>query len=186
MPVRFLRVGCRAAFAAFGLGTLACGGNMMSGPSMVPGMRVTAGTTSLMSVSPSGSTSGVPVNTSLTMRFGHAMAPGMEQFVDLHVGDPSGPTVPPSCGWSPDRTLLTCVPETPLRPRTTYALHLGGGMMDADDHVVDIGEHGTPMGGQWLYPNMMSGHGGMPWGRMGSGWRNPNGSYGMFFTFTTA
>jgi hypothetical protein len=147
---------------------------------------VTAGSALLMSVSPAGGASGVPVETSLTMRFGQAMAPGMEQFVDLHIGDPSGPTVPITCAWSADRTLLTCVPETLLRLRTTYALHIGGGMMDAGNHLVDIGQYGAPMGGQWLYPNMMSGHGGMSWGMMGSGWRHPNGSYGMFFRFTTA
>ncbi len=186
MPVRCLHIARRGLLTAVGLGTLACGGNMMNGPSMVPGMRGAAGTTSLMSVSPAGGSSGVPANTALTMRFGRAMAPGMEQFVDLHVGDPSGPTVPIRCGWSSDRTLLSCMPETPLRPHTRYALHVGGGMTDADGHLVEMGQYGAAMGGHWLYSNMMSGHGGMSWGMMGGGWHNPNGSYGMFFTFTTA
>jgi len=67
-----------------------------------------------------------------------------------------------------------------LKPRTRYTLHIGGGMMDADDHPVDLGLMGPQMGGQWAMG--ASHHGPM----MGNGWRGSNGSYGMSFSFTTA
>jgi hypothetical protein len=129
---------------------------------------------------------GVPVTSPLVAHFNHALAPGMAQFVDLHVGDPSGPTVPTSCVLSGDGLSVTCSPEEPLQAHTQYAFHLGGGMMDADDHLVDMAEHGLTMGVEWLFANMMSAHGGMPWSMMGGAWHGTSGAYGMFFTFTTA
>ena len=91
-----------------------------------------------------------------------------------------------SCGWSPDRTLLTCTPGSPLNSRTAYAVHLGAGMMSAAGAPVDY-TNGLGMGGQWIMGGMMtSSHGGMGWGMMTSGWRGTNGSYGMVFAFTTA
>ena len=63
------------------------------------------------------------------LRFGGAMAVGMEEFVDLHQGDLSGPVVPMSCRWSADATVLTCTPASPLAAHTTYAIHMGGGLM---------------------------------------------------------
>ena len=58
--------------------------------------------------------------------------------------------------------------------------------MDANDHPIDVGPNGAQMGGQWLMPGMMGGmHGGMPLSGMGAGWKAANGSFGMFFTFTT-
>jgi hypothetical protein len=110
----------------------------------------------------------------------------MEQNVDLHMGDLSGAEMPMNCGWSADRTLLTCPLASPLAAHTTYAIHLGGGMMSAGGAAVDY-TAGLGMGGQWIMGGMMTGnHGGMAWGMMGSGWRNANGSYGMMFSFTTA
>jgi hypothetical protein len=94
--------------------------------------------------------------------------------------------MPMNCGWSTDRTLLTCTLASPLAAHTTYAIHLGGGMMSAGGAAVDY-TAGLGMGGQWIMGGMMTGsHGGMAWGMMGSGWRNANGSYGMMFSFTTA
>jgi len=114
------------------------------------------------------------------------MGAGMEQYFDLHMGDLSGAEVAMSCAWSADRTQLTCTPGSPLASRTTYALHMGGGMMSSGGVAVDY-TAGPGMGGQWIMGGMMTGtHGGMGWGTMGSGWHNPNGSYGMVFTFTTA
>jgi len=158
----------------------------MTGPSAGPGANNESGLTALMSVSPAGHSTGVSVTTPMTVRFSHAMAAGMEQFVDLHLGDPSGSTVPMHLAWSGDRTVLTCTPDEPLHSRVQYSLHLGGGMMDADDHAINMDEHAGAMGGDWLFAGMMSGHGGMPWSMMGGDWRGPNGSYGMFFSFTTA
>ena len=52
---------------------------------------------------------------------------------------------------------------------------------------LDYAQYGPMMGGQWIMGGMMgSSHGGDPWGMMGPGWHNANGSYGMAFTFTTA
>jgi len=162
------------------LAGLACGGNgrggMMTGPS-------TAAV--FMSVSPAGNAADVPVSTGITVRFSQRMGAGMEQLIDLHEGDTSGPVVPMTCNWSGDRTTVTCQPTQPLRHQAHYSTHVGGGMMDADDLPVGM-DPGLQVGGQWLMPTMMGGsHGGMPMGSMGSGWRASNGAYGMFFPFTT-
>lgn len=161
-----------------------CGDNNgapMTGPSSIG-----AGA-AFMSVSPQGGATGVPTDTAVTFRFGVAMGLGMEQFVDLHVGDLAGPVVPMSCGWSTDRTVMTCTPQGTLRPQTTYALHMGGGMMSLAGSPIDYDQYGGMMGGQWITGGMMGpSHGGMPWGTMGSGWRNSNGGYGMVFSFRTA
>jgi len=151
-----------------------------------PGGGTAAGA-AFMSVSPAGGATGMAVGSPMTFRFNGAMGIGMEQYVDLHMGDLSGAEVAMSCAWSADRTLLTCTPGSPLASRTTYALHLGGGMTSAGGMAVDYTTYGPGMGGQWIMGGMMTGtHGGMGWGMMGSGWRNANGSYGMVFTFTTA
>ncbi|HET7295290.1 MAG TPA: Ig-like domain-containing protein [Vicinamibacteria bacterium] len=162
----------------------ACGGDDMTGPSGMSASRTPA---LLMSVTPQGGASGVPVSSPMVLRFGAAMGAGMEQYVDLHVGDLGGPTVPLSCGWSGDRTTLTCTPQAPLSHLTTYVLHVGGGMTTQTGQPLDFAQHGPMMGGQWVMGGMMgASHGGHPWGTMGPGWRNANGSYGMAFTFTTA
>jgi hypothetical protein len=140
----------------------------------------------LMSVSPAGGATGIAVGSPIAFRFSGAMGAGMEQYVDLHMGDLSGAEVGMSCAWSADRTVLTCTPGSPLVPHTPYALHLGGGMMSAGGMALDYSA-GLGMGGQWIMGGMMTGtHGGMGWGMMGSGWRNTNGSYGLVFAFTTA
>jgi hypothetical protein len=170
------------AFAAAG-----CGGSSFTGSR---GMGTPGGgagsSTTLLSVSPAGHAVGVSVTSPLVARFNHALAPAMTQFVDLHVGDPSGPTVPTSCVLSGDGVSVVCSPDEPLEEDTQYAFHLGGGMLDAGDHLVDMAEYGLQMGGQWLFSNMMRAHGGMPWSMMGGAWHGSNGGYGMFFTFTTA
>jgi hypothetical protein len=159
---------------------VACGGNggggMMAGPSAAA---------VFMSVSPSGNAVDVSISTGIFVRFSQRMGAGTEQFIDLHEGDTSGPIVPMTCAWSGDRATVTCQPRQPLEHQTRYTTHLGGGMMDADDHPVNM-DPGLQVGGQWLMPNMMGGrHDGMPMGMMGSGWHGLNGSYGMFFPFTT-
>ena len=173
---------------AFGVVLLGfgCGGNSgnMMGPSPVGTGSASA---TFMSVTPQGGTTGMPVTSQVGLRFGASMGVGMEQYVDLHMGDLAGPTVPMSCGWSADRATLTCTPQVPLSPRTTYVVHIGGGMMTQAGQILDYTQYGPMMGGQWIMGGMMgSSHGGDPWGMMGPGWHNPNGSYGMAFTFTTA
>lgn len=130
---------------------------------------------------------GVAGSSSMVFRFGAAMGSGMEQYVDLHMSDLAGPAMPMNCGWSADRTTLTCTPQGPLSPRTTYVIHLGGGMMTQAGQALDYAQYGPMMGGQWILGGMMGGsHAGGSWGMMGPNWRNANGSYGMAFSFTTA
>jgi Bacterial Ig-like domain len=169
----------------------ACGGSgsmgpMAGGPGGGGGGSSPVAGAAFMAMSPVAGATAVATSTPVMLRFSAAMAEGMEQYVDLHVRDLSGPVVGMSCAWSEGRTVLTCTPSAPLAARTTYAVHLGGGMMSAGGLPVDYTK-GLAMGGQWIMGGMMSGtHAGMGWGMMGSGWRNANGSYGMVFTFTTA
>ncbi len=174
-----LALGVLAAVAAAACGS---GHSQMTGPATGPTMG-----TALTGVSPTEGATAVALNASITLHFGGAMAAGMEQYMDLHMGDLSGPTVPMNCSWSGDRQTLTCTPRSPLKPHTTYAIHMGGGMMSANGVMIDYSQ-GLALGGQWIMGGMMSGThgGGMGWGMMGGDWRNPNGSYGMMFTFTTA
>jgi hypothetical protein len=138
-----------------------------------------------MSVSPAGSAVGVATTVDVVLRFGTGMAQGMEEYIDLHRGDLSGPTTPLSCLWSADRTALTCSHE-PLQSHARYWLHLGGGLMSRAGHPVDFDQHGPAYGGQWIQGGMMAGfHAGLPWGAMAPGWHARNGSYGMVFSFTT-
>ncbi len=160
----------------------ACG-STPSQPMMAPAQENAA---ALMAVEPPEGAVGVSRNASIVLRFSGPMASGMEQYMDLHEGDLSSGTVPLSCSWSTDRETMTCVPRSPLRTHTLYTIHVGGGMMGANGMMVDY-SRGQAMGGQWIMGGMMSrAHGGgMGWGMMGGDWRNPNGSYGMAFTFTT-
>lgn len=141
----------------------------------------------LVSVTPAGGAVGVPTSLSIVLRFGAPMAAGTEQYVDLHVAGIDGPIVPVGCAFSSDRTTLTCVPNPPLASRTTYLIHVGGGMMTQDGHAIDYDYYAPGMGGRWIMGGMMGrNHAGQAWGMMGPGWRGPNGSYGMEFPFTTA
>jgi hypothetical protein len=179
----------RFAFCAFLLlAAWGCGDSgqqsMMDRPGMT-GPAVGAGPQSssaaLLSIAPPGGSTAVATSAPIALRFGAPMAPAMEQYVDLHRGGIDGPLVPMSCGFSPDRTTLTCTPNGPLEPRTTYVFHVGGGMMTAAGHPIDYGAYG-----RWLTGGTMGpGHGGQGWGMMGPGWRHSNGSYGMEFPFTT-
>ena len=166
--------------AAAGAAAAGCGGGSDVTSSELP-------TTALVSVSPTGGATGVATTTPMRMAFSGAMAAGMEQDIDLHHGDAAGPLVPMNCTWSADRTTVTCAPTEPLDPATPYTLHVGGGMIDADHKPVDMGTHGPQAGGQGLMPGMMGGmHAGIPMSDMGTGWKTPNGSYGMLFPFTTS
>ena len=179
-------------FAVLSAGLLAaCGGGQDHMTNAGPvGSGMMGGTTTgaaFLSLVPQGGMMGVSSTTPLSFRFGGPMAPGMEQYFDLHMGGLDGPVVPMSCGWSADRTTLTCNPAAPLQPRTTYTIHMGGGITDANGRPAGYDAYGPMMGGQWLTGGMMTAsHGGMGWGMMGANWRHANGSYGMVFTFTTA
>ena len=159
-----------------------CGGegDMMTGPDG------RTGTGTMLSVTPIGGAVGVPANSTMVLRFSGPMASGMEPFVDLHQGGLDGPVVATRCDFSADRTTLTCTPGAPLSPRTTYTLHVGGGMRDSAGRVIDMAQYGGAMGGQWIMGGMMGpSHAGSSWGMMGGNWQGTNGSYGMAFPFTT-
>ena len=150
--------------------------------------------TALLGIQPQGGEVGVSVGATVVVTFTHAIGRGMEEYVDLHEGTLAGPVVDGAWALSEDGTTLTFTPAAPLKPSTTYVIHVGGDMMDEDDHVIDLDMHGGGMGGQWATQSMMTGGmGGMGMGsgsmgsHMGAGWQNPdNGMYGMIFTFTTA
>jgi Bacterial Ig-like domain len=179
LRIQVMRAGALVASLS---GILACGSDG-TGPSSPP---PAGATTELLSVMPAGGSTGVSTTTNLVMTFDHTMMVGMEHYLDLHRGDASAPIEPIGCTWSSDRLTATCQPAEPLQRNSQYTFHAGGGMMDANDLPIDIGPHGTPMGGQWLMPGMMGGmHAGMPMSGMGAGWKAANGSYGMVFTFTT-
>ncbi len=145
----------------------------------------TAPTTGTLSaVSPAPAASAVPTSTTITLTFGQPMMAGMEQYMDLHQGAVSGATVPMGCAWSPDQTVLTCTPASPLAAGTQYTIHVGAGMTD-DQHGMMGMDDWTTMGGQWATSGMMGAtHAGQPIAMMGSGWKHGS-HYGMLFGFTT-
>ena len=179
MRIQGLRAGALVASLAV---IVACGSDG-TGPASPP---PAAATTELVSVTPPGGSTGVSTTGNLVMTFDHPMMVGMEQYLDLHRGDASGPIEPNSCTWSSERLTVTCQPPQALQRNGQYTFHAGGGMMGADDHPIDIGLRGPQIGGQWLMSGMMGGmHAGSPMSGMGAGWQGANGSYGMTFTFTT-
>ena len=146
--------------------------------------------TTLLRVIPEGGVTSVDPNTTITIEFSHPMGFGMEMYVVLHEGDTGGSLVAGTWTWSEDHTKLTFQPDSPLKPGTTYSLHIGGGMTDAEGDHIDYEEHGMSMGGHWITQQMLGDWGGGMMGGMGSmmgaGWQHHNGTYGMVFTFTTA
>lgn len=141
-------------------------------------------TARVVSVVPAGGATGVDPNAAIVVIFSRGMRSGMEQYAALHEGDVRGPIVNGTWMWSTDRTVLTFTPAPPLKAQTQYSLHLGGGMRDTDGGFVDYGPC-VGHGGQWATHGMMGG-GMMGGSMMGEGWRHPNGTYGMVFTFTTS
>ena len=137
--------------------------------------------TQLLSISPRGGAMGVSTTPDIVFTFSRPMMPGMEQYLALHQGGLSGPTMPMTCSWSDGQTTLTCRPDQPLAQVSAYTMHMGGGMMDSEGQPVGMGRYGMGVGGTWVRGGMMSGRQGM----MGSGWMDGHGSYGMAFGFTT-
>ncbi len=142
--------------------------------------------TSLVQVVPQGGAT-VASSSSLMLGFSGTMASGMEQYVDLHQGPVTGPVMPMTCSWSGDRTVLTCVPNTPLQGQTAYTMHVGAGMMDAGGQAAVMEQPGMGMGGQVVTGGMMMGgmHAGQNVDAMGPGWRDADGHLGLAFLFTT-
>lgn len=176
---------------AFGLASTLLVVSACSEGTTTPGVHEPA---ALLSVHPSPGSTDVTVGSSVVVTFDHAIAEGMEEYAALHEGDVIGPEVPGAWLMSDDRTTLRFTPAEPLRPATTYVIHVGGGMMDDHGNVVDLEHHGLGMGGEWATESMMTGGmgsgmtgGGHTGQHMGDGWQHPvNGSYGVVFEFTTA
>ena len=142
--------------------------------------------TTLTTVSPTGGATNVAIDAPIVLTFSGAMGTGMEALMDLHMGTAAAATMPMTCTWSADRTTVTCT-HAAFASGATYTMHVGGGMMDADDMPIGMGDMVNQMGGMWLQPGMNGGmHAGQPMNMMGSGWMGSNGNYGMTFTFTTA
>lgn len=140
-----------------------------------------ANTTALASVTPTGGAVGVDPAGVVTVKFTNPIMAGMEQYAALQEGDVTGPVVVGTWTLSTDRTVLTFTPAAPLKSKTKYTIHLGGGMMDANGHGVNM-DPGKMMGGQYASGGMMGSNSGM----MGTGWQGASGNYGMIFSFTTA
>lgn len=171
-----------AGVGALMLATLsACSADShMAGPA-------TSGRVALQSVSPASGTTGVSLTMPMTMQFSGAMGRGMESYMLVHEGTVTGPVVAGRWSWSDDRRTLTFTPDAPLRARTTYLIHMGGGMRAADGALLDYGSC-AGLGGRSVSAGMMAGGGSrmMGSGWLGSGWQGSDGGYGMIFTFTTA
>lgn len=144
----------------------------------------------VVSIVPAGGASGVDPGSPIIIMFSRPMQPGIQQYVALHAGDLRGAVVPGAWTWTSDRTMLTFTPAWPLAGQMPYTVHLGGGMRAMDGGFVDYDPCVEQYGGQWATDDMMRGgmmRGGMMGGvsMMGPGWRDPNGTYGMVFSFTT-
>lgn len=179
LNVSFLRIGAVAVAA-----TLAACGPDATAPEEELGAA-------LLSIQPTPGSMDVTVGAEVVVTFDHAIAEGMEAYAALHEGSVTGPIVEGTWMQSEDRTQLTFMPLSQLKPATTYVIHLGAGMMDDHGNHVDLETHGMGMGGAWATGSMMTGGMGSGMGQtgtmMGEGWAHPNnGTYGMLFTFTTA
>jgi len=147
----------------------------------------TSPATTLTVVSPAGGATSVAVASPIVLTFSGPMGQGMEAYKDVHVGTTAGATMAMTCTWSVDRTALTCTHAAPMASGTMYTIHVGGGMMDADDVPIGMDAMINQMGGMWLQSGMNGGmHAGQPMNMMGAGWMGTNGNYGMIFTFTTS
>jgi Bacterial Ig-like domain len=146
------------------------------------------GATSLVAVQPENGAVGVDVGSSMIITFDHGVGQGMAEYIHLCEGEVGGDDVPGSWMFSEGGTTMTFSPHQPLAPGTTYFIHMGGGMRDEAGELVDLERHGPGMGGQWATESMVQGGMGMGMGgqeHSGPGWRHENGSYGMFFSFST-
>lgn len=150
----------------------------------------------VQSVVPTGGATGVDPAAPITVAFNHAMMQGMELLVVLHDGSVTGAEVAGTSAWSTDRTQLTFTPAAPLKPQTTYVLHLSPNLKDSTGATIDWPTCASRVGGTAASAGMLGGGmmgggmsgGGMGPGMMGTGWQPGTGAwgYGMLVTFTTA
>ena len=177
--------------AMIGLGALALGACSDDANSPA-GLETAPIETVLLDVVPPGGATDVDPNTPVMLQFDHAMGIGMAEYAEVREDGLDGTLVAGAWALSDDRTTLTFTPDQPLKPLTGYVIHLGGGMMDDHDRVLNFEAHGFEHGGEWCTGEQRGMGPGGAMGDMGTqhrhdeDWRHPNGTYGMFFTFTTA
>ena len=139
----------------------------------------------VVSFAPQGGATGFSPSGTITVVFSDSMMAGMEAYMSLHRDSLKGPLVPMTGHWSSDHKTLTMTSNAPLLSGTTYYIHMGGGMKDANGATINYGAcHG--LGGQSATSTMMGGTMGGMSGEMGTGWMGTDGNYGMVFSFTTA
>ena len=136
----------------------------------------------LASVAPRGGATAVSTSGTTTVTFTDSMMAGTEAYMSMRQGSVSGLAVPMTAHWSGDHMALTMTSNAPLTPGTTYSVHMGGGMKDANGAPIDYGAC-PGLGGQTATGGMM--------GRsmaieIGTGWMGSDGNYGMVFSLTTA
>ncbi len=141
--------------------------------------------TVLLSVTPAGGATGVATDQPVVVTFDHAMHDHAGDYAAVHEGDVTGPAVPGTWMMEEGGTVMRFSPDQPWKGGSEYTIHLGGGLMDAEGHEVDLEHHGMDQGGMWADGGMMGGMMGGQHPHTGEGWRHENGSYGMLFPFTT-
>jgi len=145
----------------------------------------------VLSIVPASATTGVDPTKPVTISFSHPMLTGMEMLVVLHEGTVTGPQVAGTSGWSADRTVLTFTPSAALKAKTLYILHFSPSLQGANGQMINMAA-GMAIGGQYVSGGMMgstaSGMMNGQWGlgMMGAGWQSSDGTFGMYFMFTTA
>jgi hypothetical protein len=146
-----------------------------------------APTTAMTAIAPAGGAVDVDPAGGVTVSFSRPLAPGMERFAALHVGDLGGDLVAGRWTLSADGSTLAFTPSAPLARATAYAIHLGGGLKDTAGRDVDLAT-GRALGGRWATAAMMSAAspGSPAVAMVGYGWLAPDGTYGMIFTFRTS
>lgn len=145
--------------------------------------------TVLLDVIPPGGATGVDPAAPIVVTFDHPIGWGMEAYAELHEGDVNGVVVSGTWDLSDDRGTLTFTLDEPLKSAMTYVIHLGGGIMDAQNRYLNWERYGFQLGGEWCTGEQMGPGPGGPMGpqyHQGPGWQHANGMYGMLFTFTTA
>lgn len=147
------------------------------------------GTTALVGVFPSAGAASVEAGSQIEVRFDSPIAPGAGHPIALQVGDCPGPVVAGTWSRTSDGMGLRFTPTQPLVPSTRYTIHVGGGLTDADGAIIDLELNGPTLGGDWVTLDMVMGMAtmGMSMGQSHNGpeWRDPTGTYGLAFAFTT-
>jgi hypothetical protein len=77
-----------------------------------------AGETALLSVAPEGGSTGVGVDTVITVEFSHSVDPAMSEYAVVHAGAVAGPEVPGTWKWLDHETVLRFTPDDLLAPAT--------------------------------------------------------------------